>query len=146
MRENFVRSLWTRDTLVRFAKYLVGGGLYFWIGYAILVITYGELHWRWWRAKLLGDVVGWSLNYVVQRYWAFASRGLRLHEMQHAVRYMALTAVNFVIDYLIVGGLQAAGITPYIGFFVSSGFFMFWNFLWYRYWVFPETSGKRQSL
>ena len=111
-----------------------------------MILTYGGLHWSWWQAKLLGDLVGWTLNYLVQRYWAFTSKSLSLHEMQHAARYVVLTAANFGIDYLIVGGLQAVGVTPYIGFFVSSGFFVLWNFLWYKYWVFPETTAPPRPL
>jgi putative flippase GtrA len=124
--------------LWQFAKYMVGGGLYFWTGLLVFSIGYSGLHWQWWQAKLAGDVVGWTLNYLVQRYWAFANKGLKMHEMQHAWRYSLLTGVNFVIDYLIVGGLKLVGISPYIGFFVSSGFFTIWNYVWYRWWVFPE--------
>jgi hypothetical protein len=43
-----------------------------------------------------------------------------------------------VLDYAIIGGLKAIGITPYIGFFISSLFFTVWSWLWYKYWVFPE--------
>jgi putative flippase GtrA len=146
MRENLVKTLWNRQNGIRFLKYMVGGGLWFWSGYAIFALCYSGLHWRWWQAKLLGDFIGWSLNYLVQRYWAFASSGLRLHEMEHATRYVILSSGNVVIDYLIVGGLYAVGITPYIGAFISSGFFTLWNFLWYRYWVFPETSGRKHPL
>lgn len=124
---------------------MVGGGLYFWVGLGLFAIGYSGFHWSWWQAKLLGDVVGWTLNYVVQRYWAFDSRGLKLHEMEHAMRYALLTAVNFGIDYLIVGGLNSIGVTPYIGVFVSSSFFTIWNFLWYKYWVFPDNSSKQSK-
>jgi putative flippase GtrA len=58
--------------------------------------------------------------------------------MQHVGRYLFIESVGFVLDYLIIWGLQAVGITPYIGFFISAAFFSVWSFLWYKYWVFPE--------
>ena len=121
----------------RFFKYMVGGGLYFWTGYAIFAICYSGLRWGWLPAKILADAVGWSINYAVQRLWAFSDR-IHLREMQHAGRFIAIESVGFVMDYLIIFGLKSIGITPYIGFFISAGFFTAWSYLWYKYWVFPE--------
>jgi putative flippase GtrA len=122
----------------QFFKYMAGGSLYFWSGYAIFVLGYSLLHWWWLWAKVAADAVGWSLNYLVQRYWAFATDHPKLSEMQHVARYLFIESVGFVLDYLIIWGLKAIGITPYIGFFISAGFFTFWSYLWYKYWVFPE--------
>ena len=120
----------------QFAAYFVAGSSYFWSGYATFALCYGWLHWRWWPAKMLADAVGWTLNYLLQRYWAFASKQLEHHETRTAGRYALITAANFGIDYAIVGGLKALGVTPYLGLFVSAGFFTVWNYLWYRFWVF----------
>jgi hypothetical protein len=35
-----------------------------------------------------------------------------------------------------IWGLKSIGISPYVGFFISAGFFTAWNYLWYRFWVF----------
>src|SRR4051812_47124689 len=69
--------------VVRFGKYMAGGSLYFWSGYAIFAICYSLLHWSWLPAKVAADAVGWSLNYLVQRFWAFGDQH-HLSEMQHA--------------------------------------------------------------
>jgi putative flippase GtrA len=122
----------------QFGKYLAGGSLYFWSGYAIFAIGYSLLHLWWLWAKLAADAVGWTLNYAVQRYWAFAGDHRKLSEMQHVARYLFIESIGFILDYLIIGGLKAVGVTPYIGFFVSAGFFTIWSYLWYKYWVFPE--------
>lgn len=121
----------------RFARYMVGGSLYFWVGYGVFAICYSGLGWWWLWAKILADAIGWSLNYVVQRYWAFGDQH-HLGEMQHAARYLFIETIGFVLDYAIVGGLKSVGITPYIGFFVSGAFFTVWSYLWYKFWVFPE--------
>lgn len=121
----------------RFAKYMAGGSLYFWIGYGVFAAGYSGLHWSWLPAKIAADVIGWTSNYLVQRFWAFSDQA-HLSEMQHAGRYVFIESIGFVLDYLIIGGLTAVGITPYIGFFVSAGFFTIWSWFWYKYWVFPE--------
>ena len=122
----------------QFLRYLAGGSVYFWSGYAAFALCYSVLDWWWLWAKVAADAIGWSLNYVVQRYWAFASPHLKLREMQHAGRYIFISVVGLVLDYAIIAGLNAVGVTPYIGFFIAAGFFTVWNFLWYKYWVFPE--------
>ncbi|HKR82374.1 MAG TPA: GtrA family protein [Candidatus Saccharimonadales bacterium] len=128
--------------LVQFGEYMVGGGLYFWSGYGIFALCYSGLHWNWLPAKIAADAVGWTLNYLVQRYWAFAKQGKKLSEIEHILRYLTIESVGFVLDYFLIAGLRHFGITPYIGFFISAGFFTVWSYLWYRFWVFPEESSK----
>ena len=131
----------------QFAAYFVAGSSYFWSGYATFALCYGWLHWRWWPAKMLADAIGWTLNYVLQRYWAFSNKQLAQHEVRTAGKYALLTAVNFCIDYAIVGGLKALGVTPYLGLFISAGFFTVWNYVWYRFWVFlGETKTSKEAL
>ena len=132
----------SRALVVQFAKYMAGGSVYFWVGYAVFAICYSGLHWRWLWSKVLADIVGWSLNYVVQRYWAFAGQARHLSEIQHLGRYIFIESVGFVLDYLIIAGLNHIGVTPYIGFFISAGFFTVWSYLWYKYWVFSERNVK----
>lgn len=132
----FAKRSITRADVVQFAKYFAAGSSYFWSGYAVFAICYSGLHWKWWPAKMAGDVVGWTLNYLLQRYWAFASKGLAKREGAALVKYVLITAFNFALDYAIVGGLKALGVSPYLGFFISAGFFTVWNYAWYRFWVF----------
>jgi putative flippase GtrA len=122
----------------QFIKYWLGGGVYFASGYAVFAVCYSLFKWDWLPSKIVADAFGWTLNYFVQRYWAFASDRLKLSEMQHVGRYLAIESVGFALDYLIIWGLKSIGITPYIGFFISAGFFTVWSWFWYKYWVFPE--------
>lgn len=121
-------------------KYMAGGTLYFWVGYGVFALCYSAFHWWWLWAKMAGDIIGWSLNYLVQRFWTFSDRA-HLSEMKHAGRYLTIESVGFVMDYALIGGLKWIGISPYIGAFISSAFFTVWSYLWYKYWVFPETDG-----
>lgn len=129
---------------IRFWKYLVGGSVYFWVGYGVFALCYSGFHWYWLWSKMVSDVIGWTCGYFFQRFWAFADQ-IHLSEMQHAGRYVFIEAIGFIMDYALIGGLRLLGISPYIGFFVSGIFFTFWSFLWYKYWVFPESGGKKQA-
>lgn len=132
-----------RKTLAQFAKYMSGGMLYFWSGYAVFAICYSLFKWNWFWAKVAADAVGWILNYVVQRYWAFAGPDrAKLSEMKHVGRYIFIETIGFILDYLIIYGLKQLGISPYIGFFVAAAFFTVWSYLWYKHWVFPEQKHK----
>ena len=141
-----------RDS-IQFIEYFIGGSTYFWAGYLVFAWGYGIMHWAWWPAKMLADAIGWSLNYLAQRYWAFNKPGLHNREAEVAKKYVLLTIFNFGLDYLIVGSLKAVGVSPYIGLFISAGFFTVWNYGWYRFWVFWSQSrtyeggrnGNRQS-
>lgn len=125
-----------KPTIIQFLQYWIGGNVFFFSGYASFALLYSVFHWRWWQAKLVADAIGWTLNYLVQRYWAFDKNDLKKNESRNRTRYIILSVVDTILDYAIVGGLVALGITPYIGMFVAAGFFTVWNYLWYRFWVF----------
>lgn len=126
----------SRHNIVQFLEYLVGGSVYFWSGYLVFALCYTGFAWSWFPAKILADIVGWTLNYLIQRYWAFNSKSLRHHEGRTAGRYIAISVMNLGLDYLIIWWLNSLGVSPYIGFFISAGFFTVWNYFWYRFWVF----------
>lgn len=130
------RYRFTRADLMQCAKYMIGGTSYFWTGYLVFAFCYSGLGWHWFPAKMAGDVIGWSVNYAVQRFWAFNTPGLGAHEGAVVGRYTLLTVGNLLLDYCIIGGLTTLGITPYVSFFISAGFFTIWNYAWYRFWVF----------
>jgi putative flippase GtrA len=124
----------------------VSGGAYFWTGYAVFAVADQILGFNLWWAKLLANISGWVVNYLLQRYWVFKNPALKKNQTEVTGRYIIITLVDFVLDYVIVGGLKTAGLTPYLGQFVSSGFFTFWNYLWYRFWVFPEKMGTKTKV
>lgn len=127
-----------RREITRFTEYIISGGAYFWAGYLMFFVADKGLGWNLWWAKLTANVVGWIVNYALQRYWVFNNPKLSKHKTEVTTRYIVITLVDFVLDYLIVYTLKMAGLTPYLGQFVSSGFFTIWNYIWYKYWVFPE--------
>jgi putative flippase GtrA len=128
----------------RFVEYLISGGVYFWVGYVLLLWLYNGLGWSLWWATIISNLIGWSVNYALQRYWVFRNPQLSKHKTEVTGRYIFITLVDFVLNYFILAFLNGLGITPKFGQFISSGFFTIWNYLWYRLWVFPEKFTKRR--
>lgn len=124
--------------VIQLVEYMVSGGVYFWSGYAAFFVFDKGLHWDLWWAKITASMVGWLVNYMLQRFWVFRSPRLHKHRVEVTTRYAIITLVDFLLDYAIVWGLKQLGITPYIGQFVSAAFFTVWNYLWYRFWVFSN--------
>ncbi len=121
--------------IVQFAEYMVGGGVWFWSGY-ILIVTLDD-HIGLFAANLIGNAVGITLNFLIQKYWAFRTK--RAEKIAFtAGRYVVYTALNaFLLNYLILYGLREYfGLKPEIGQFIASGFFTIWNYFWYKAWVF----------
>ncbi len=74
----------------QFLKYMAGGSLYFWSGYAIFAICYSGFKWNWLPSKILADAIGWTLNYLVQRFWAFSGQ----HHLQRFFHRLELVVVQ----------------------------------------------------
>ncbi len=127
----------------RITEYMISGGAYFWSGYLTFFILDKGLKGSFFWAKSVSTLTGWTVNYLLQRYWVFKNPRLKNHQTEVTARYAVITIIDFVLDYFIVLGLKTVGVTPYIGQFVSSGFFTFWNYVWYKYWVFPDKFKKK---
>lgn len=124
--------------VTRIAEYMVSGGAFFWSGYATFFFVDKILGGSFFWAKVSATAVGWTINFILQRYWVFKNPKLNKHQTEVTSHYLILSFVNLVIDYFIVYFLMLAGLSPYFGQFASAGFFTVWNYLWYKYWVFPE--------
>jgi len=136
----------TKSIQKQIVEYLVAGGAFFWSGYISFAILDGIFGLPLFVAKQTANVIGLIVNYILEDQWVFKKRKSRIdYDRRRTSRYVAITIVNFAIDYLIVATLKDAGITPYIGQFVSAGFFTVWNFIWYKYWVFAQTPSKKKG-
>lgn len=118
----------------RFTEYMVSGGVWFWSGYLIIIALDDVI--PLFYANFIGNFVGITLNFVLERYWVFKTK--RPANLTIATkRYVIYTVINaFLLNYLILQGLRDVGIEPEIGQFIASGFFVFWNYFWYKAWVF----------
>lgn len=125
---------------------MITGGVYFWAGYALFAVLWSGLHWSLWWATIVSNVFGWAINFILQRFWVFNNKSLKGHQTQVTGRYICITLVDFVLNYFIIYNLKKIGITPYIGQFISAGFFTIWNYIWYRFWVFPNKMHGRTKI
>jgi len=139
------RSKQQRKLIIQFVEYMVSGGVYFWVGYLLLDYLYYARHWSLWWSTIISNVIGWAVNFTLQRFWVFNNKALKDHQTQVTSRYILITLVDFLMSYAILYSLRKVGITPAIGQFISSAFFTFWNYLWYRFWVFPEHMAKHKA-
>lgn len=135
-----------RRELIRITEYMISGGAYFWSGYVMFFVIDMGLGLSFFWAKSISTLTGWTVNYLLQRYWVFKNPKLKKNQTKVTTRYTIITLVDFVLDYFIVFGLKSIGITPYIGQFISAGFFTVWNYLWYKYWVFPDKFESKKKV
>lgn len=132
-----------RKEVSRFVEYFISGGVWFWSGYFIIILTYEHI--GLFAANLAGNGVGITLNFMLERFWVFKTKNpTKLFVATQ--RYIIYTALNaFLLNYLILLGLRRVGIEPAIGQFVAAGFFTFWNYTWYKTWVFKGLEKKYSS-
>lgn len=126
------------NKITQFIEYLISGGVYFWVGYGAFAFFDKALHWNLFWAVITSNIIGWTANFLMQRFWVFSNKALNRHQSEITSRYIFITLVDFLLNYLILRCLKGVGITPYFGQFISAAFFTAWNYYWYRFWVFPE--------
>lgn len=134
-----------KQSILQFIYFNFGGIVFFVSGYLLFVLLYGVLHWWWLLAKGIADLVGWALNYVIQHYVAFNDSAREQGHKRVLKKYIPFSLLNVLIDYGIVGGLKALGLTPFLGLWIASLFFTFWKWLWYKHWIFSDKTKHRDS-
>src|SRR3989344_4568234 len=90
-----------RKLLIQFVEYMIAGGAYFWSGYLMFALLWSGLRWSLWWGKLGANVFGWTTNFMLQRYWVFRNPHLKEHLGVVTARYIIITLVDFIMDYLI---------------------------------------------
>lgn len=125
----------------RIFEYFVSGGVWFWSGYILIVLL--DNHIGLFLANLVGNAVGITLNFLLERYWVFKTKKAAKLGIV-AKRYVVYTILNaFLLNYFILLGLKSVGIEPEIGQFIASAFFTGWNYYWYKVYVFKGLERPR---
>ena len=124
--------------------YFLGGGIWFWAGYILIVTLDGPLITQFGEstglfiANFIGNSVGFSLNYIVLRLLKFNTKSSTTFGST-TIKYYAYTIINvFGLNYLILYGFKQVGIEPEISQFIASGFFTIWNYFWYKFYIFKD--------
>jgi putative flippase GtrA len=121
-----------KKQITQFAEYQLGGMLFF--ASAWVIITFGEPKIGLWWANILGNAVGITLNYLVQRYLTFGKTPSSTQKTSW--RFVVLTGLNLVTSYFVLKGLVSVGVKLWFAQCLSAGFFTLWNWTWYKLWVF----------
>ncbi len=129
-----------KQSIKQIIQYSITGGAWFWSGYAMFALCYSYLGLDIVSSKIISYTFGLVVNFLLERFWVFEDKDSRKNLDKVTVRYILLSVVNLGIDTFIVWGLSKVGVTPYIGQFVSAGFFTVWNYIWYKLWVFTRKS------
>lgn len=135
----------TNKLVLQFGKYFLSGGAFFWSGYLMFAFLYSGLGIEIGVSKIASYLFGLSVNFVLLRLWVFRTKRPVDHLPEVSLRYGLLSLINMGLDYVIVVGLAALGLTPYLGQFVSAGFFTVWNFVIYKLWVFAPHMPRRKG-
>lgn len=131
-----------KQEVTRIVEYMISGGAWFWSGYVIIVLL-SEVA-PLFVANLVGNAVGITINYVLNRYWVFNKKNRK--QQSAGPRYVVYTVLNaFILNYLILLWLKKIGIVVAIGQFIAAGFFTVWNYLWYKYYVFSGDKNARNT-
>lgn len=141
----------SKSELRRVIEYFVSGGVWFWSGYILIVVLVDPLQDKFgdqmglFIANFIGNAVGITLNFILERYWVFKTKSPAKLGIA-TTRYIVYTALNaFLLNYLILLGLENIGIEPKIGQFIASGFFTVWNYFWYKHYVFKGIEKPRRT-
>lgn len=93
----------TRRLIIQLLEYMIGGGVWFWSGYILIVLL--DDHLGLFAANAIGNAVGITLNFLIQRYWTFRTKRSGTIVLS-AGRYVVYTLLNaFLLNYLILFGL-----------------------------------------
>ncbi len=129
-----------RRDIKQVIQYSITGGAWFWSGYAMFAVCYSFFGFDIVVSKVISYIFGLIVNFLLERFWVFDSRDARKDLDKITFKYIVLSTINLLIDTSIVWSLNRAGVTPYIGQFVSAGFFTVWNYIWYKMWVFARSA------
>ena len=134
---------YSKADIKQIVQYSITGGAWFWSGYAMFALCFSVFGLDIISAKIISYTFGLIVNFLLERFWVFDSKSARKDLDQVTTKYVLLSLLNLAIDTSIVWSLAKMGISPFIGQFVSAGFFTVWNYIWYKLWVFKRISKPR---
>lgn len=151
MEEKIKKQL-TFANLIQFIKLQVAGNILFWGTYIGYPIFHEWLKWPELSALATASIIAHVLFFIADSEWVFNEKGKKGSNRKTAnelTRFVAFMGLNYFINLAIIAGLSKYfDISPYIGQFISALFFVLWNFIGLKYWVFQErdrSRGKRKS-
>lgn len=126
-----------------FVRYVITGGTAFLVEYGLYLILIKLTHLSPVPAAMLVYTVVFLVTFVMTRTWTFRSNG-RLH--WQFVAHFGLFVFNLLIgNYFLFDYLLNAGVSKYIAPFIKTALITCWNFLIFRYLIYPKRTERRPS-
>ena len=126
-------------------KYMASGATTTLSDYLVFTIAFSYLNTGLLAATVSAYIVGLIVSFMLNRFWVFRHGADRQSASTSLWRYATFLAVNLVITYLILWGLEQFGVTPYLGKLVVGAFMFFWIYLGDTFFVFRgEKTGPIQ--
>ena len=116
-------------------KFLLVGGLSFAIDFGLLVLLHEAFGVLLWIATPIAFITSLIFNFAAQRTFTFAATN---KVGAGAGKYAALVIFNVFASALIVTGFESLGLGYAAGKITATVLMTAWNFLLYKYWVFPN--------
>lgn len=69
-----------RNFYIQFVEYMISGGVYFWVGSLLLDLFYYGWGWNLWWSTIISNLVGWSVNFIMQKDWVFNNADLKKNQ------------------------------------------------------------------
>jgi len=134
---NKPKSKKEHKNLFEFIRYNLSGGIqfgwqylfFFILGPGAAQLSLGE------TAFTIGS--SYVIYFFLSKQWVFTNNGKRKTSGE-LVRFGLLMATNLVINIFVLNWLNSLGIIPYISQLVISLFLTGWNYVWMKFWVFPQ--------
>lgn len=127
------------QTLFEFIRYNLAGGIQFGWQYLLFYLlgpgasdlTLIE------TAFTIGS--SYVIYFTLTKQWVFADNGKRKTSAE-LIRFSALMLTNILMNIFVLNWLNTLGILPYISQLVISLLLTGWNYVWLKFWVFPQVN------
>ncbi len=122
-----------------FARFIVVGivnTLACYVVYAVFLLLSANFK----LASLMALVFGTAMSFLMQGKYVFYNRSRAL-----IFRFLAVAALNYVVNILLIGSLKNLGVNPFLGGFVALPLGSVFSYLGSRYFVFrPQRFSDRR--
>lgn len=135
MKAKTKSRLW--HNFIEFLKLQAAGNILFWGTY--LGNAYFDQIWGWasWQSLAVASILAHVAFFVVDKNWVFSDKTGQRKTSNEVVRFIIFMGFNYFLNIGIILGLERfAGVSPYVGQFISAFFFTFWQWFGLKFWVF----------
>lgn len=134
-----------RQTLLEFLRLNIAGFVFFWSTYGLFFLFDKVLRWEEWIALAIASLLAHGIFFYLDKKWVFTDNAKQRKTHQELTRFFILMTINYFLNLGIVLGLSQFGISPYLGQFAGPFFFTFWNYFWFKWWVFKAPQGVKSG-